>query len=535
MQDISATGPNVGPKVVIRSRIYGSGEMAELTRNFDWSITSLGPIETWPDTLVTTVNLMLATRHPMFLWWGPELIQFYNDGYRPTIRDDKHPKALGQRGVECWPEIWPIIGPQIEGVMERGQSTWHRNALVPIYRNGILEDVYWTYSYSPVRDRDGVICGTLVVCSDTTEEVLGEQRLRQSEGRFRQLIEQANVGVVIGDLTGNITYLNPIMLRILGYSAEEVSAGGLRWDTLTPPEFKALDETAIQQLIERGACDPYEKAYVARDGRRVPLLLGASMIAGAPGRGDEIAVFITDLSVLKQTENALRQAEKLAAVGRLASSIAHEINNPLESVTNLLFLIEHAAKQPDLKQYAATAQAELSRVSQIAIQTLRFHRQSTLAAEVQVGRLVRDVLHLYAGRIANAGVVIERQEHTDALLMCYDADLRQVFANLIGNAIDACRPGQRVSIRTREAMNSRTGQKGIRVIVADTGCGMDENTQKHMFDPFFTTKGETSTGLGLWVSAEILQKHHAAVKVRSRQQPHNHGTVISIFFPFQQV
>ena len=160
------------------SRIIGSGEMAGLIRGFDWSKSALGPVDTWSNTLLTTVNMLLASRHPMFLWWGPDLIQFYNDGYRPSIRDDKHPAAVGQRGLECWPEIWPIIGPQIEAVMERGESTWNLNQLVPINRNGKLEEVYWTYSYSPVRDEGGAIQGTLVVCSETTEQVLSERRLR---------------------------------------------------------------------------------------------------------------------------------------------------------------------------------------------------------------------------------------------------------------------------------------------------------------------------------------------------------------------
>ena len=114
----------------------------------------------------------------MFLWWGPDLIQFYNDGYRPSIRDDKHPSALGQCGVDCWPEIWPIIGPQIEAVMSQGKSTWNTNQFIPINRNGKLEEVFWTYSYSPVRDQDGSVKGTLVVCSETTEQVLSERRLR---------------------------------------------------------------------------------------------------------------------------------------------------------------------------------------------------------------------------------------------------------------------------------------------------------------------------------------------------------------------
>src|ERR1700685_1392568 len=158
-------------------RIIGAGEMAELTRAFDWAKTPVGPVEGWSDTLVTTLNLLLASKHPMFLWWGPELIQFYNDGYRPSLRDDKHPSALGQRGIDCWPEIWSIIGPQIASVVEQQNSTWNRNQLVSIKRNGKLEEVFWTYGYSPVRDKSGTICGALVVCSETTDQVLTERRL----------------------------------------------------------------------------------------------------------------------------------------------------------------------------------------------------------------------------------------------------------------------------------------------------------------------------------------------------------------------
>jgi diguanylate cyclase (GGDEF)-like protein/PAS domain S-box-containing protein len=151
--------------------------MAELIRGFNWERSRLGPVEKWSDILVTTVNLLLASRHPMFLWWGTDLIQFYNDSYRPSISTEKHPSALGQRGIECWPEIWPIIGTQIETVMDGG-STFHMNQLVPITRNGRLEEVFWTYSYSPVRGSNGTVQGTLVVCSETTEQVLSERRLR---------------------------------------------------------------------------------------------------------------------------------------------------------------------------------------------------------------------------------------------------------------------------------------------------------------------------------------------------------------------
>ena len=172
------------------SRIIGVGEMADLIRAFDWQRTSLHGIETWSDTLVTTVNLILASRHPMFLWWGSDLVQFYNDGYRPSIRADKHPSALGQRGVECWPEIWSIIGPQIEAVMQKGESTWNTNQLVPINRDGKLEEVFWTYGYSPVRDQAGAVQGTLVVCTETTEQVLGELRLKTAQEQLRSANEE---------------------------------------------------------------------------------------------------------------------------------------------------------------------------------------------------------------------------------------------------------------------------------------------------------------------------------------------------------
>jgi len=450
------------------SRIVGDGEMSELVRGFDWEKTPLGPVETWSDTLVTTVNLLLASRHPMFLWWGPDLIQFYNDGYRPSIRADKHPAALGLRGRECWPEIWHIIGPQIEDVMSRGNSTWNTNQLVPINRNGKLEEVYWTYSYSPVMDKDGTVQGTLVVCSETTEQVLSERRLRallaitadssvlnqvsesqsllasartivekldddpadfpfaalflliqneflpagntalaladprhwpldevaksqapllvedlrerfgelicrpwpepvtrayvlplripgssiqavfvsgisprlpfdnryetsfqlvgariadllQSEvhqleiakaaNRFSRLAEANPFGMLIGSLRGELDYANPAFLKTLGYSSAEVSSGKVRWDDLTPSEYAKADANAVRQLLATGRCDVYEKAYIAKDGRHVPILLGASILESSAS-DPEVAAFVTDLTPLKIAEEALRKANE---------------------------------------------------------------------------------------------------------------------------------------------------------------------------------------------------------------------------------
>ncbi|HEU4885725.1 MAG TPA: ATP-binding protein [Longimicrobium sp.] len=155
------------------------GEMGRLCREMDWSRTPLGPVSGWSYSLRATVHTVLNSRHPMFLFWGPDLVQIYNDGYRPSLgTGGRHPRALGMRGEEFWTDIWDIIGPQIHQVMTTGEATWHENQLVAIERNGRMEEVYWTYSYSPVRDDDGSVGATLVVCQETTAAVLGERRLR---------------------------------------------------------------------------------------------------------------------------------------------------------------------------------------------------------------------------------------------------------------------------------------------------------------------------------------------------------------------
>ncbi|MEZ0058948.1 two-component sensor histidine kinase [Bradyrhizobium elkanii] len=159
-----------------RDFLAGGGEMGSLTRDFDWSKTSLGPPDKWPQSLRVTVRLVLTSRHPMFIWWGPELIQFYNDAYRETMGPERHPSALGARGRECWDEIWDIIGPQIDYVMAGKGATWNEDQLVPVTRHGRREDVWWTYSFGPI-DFEGKVGGVLVVCRDVTSEHMAREAL----------------------------------------------------------------------------------------------------------------------------------------------------------------------------------------------------------------------------------------------------------------------------------------------------------------------------------------------------------------------
>jgi PAS domain S-box-containing protein len=174
--------------------LAGGGEMGALTRRFDWSSTSIGGFDQWPQSLCTIVGLLLHSRFPMFLWWGPELIQFYNDAYRPSLGNDgKHPLALGQKGADCWPEIWPVVKPLIDQVLGGGDATWHEDALIPIYRNGRLEDVYWTFSYSPVTNDDGEVNGVLVVCTETTEKVKNQRKIEETKDQFRFAIDASEL------------------------------------------------------------------------------------------------------------------------------------------------------------------------------------------------------------------------------------------------------------------------------------------------------------------------------------------------------
>jgi signal transduction histidine kinase len=518
-----------------RNQIFGTGEMADLTRAFDWSLTSVGPIDQWPEALLTTVNTMLASRHPMFLWWGDDLVQFYNDGYRPSIREDKHPHALGQNGRDCWPEIWSIIGPQIDAVMTTGEATWHENQLVPINRNGKLEDVYWTYGYSPVRDAAGSICGTLVVCTETTQSVLANNQLQQERERLADLFQQAPAFFAVLQGPSHVFEMaNPPYQDLIGHR-----------DIQGRPLAEAVPES-----IEQGFVALLDTVYRTGEpyiGRNTPIELVRTAAQppelryldfvyqprrDANGTVSGIIVLGVDVTENLRVEEALLQAEKLAAVGRLASSIAHEINNPLEAVTNLIYLAQHAAIKPEVREYLNTAEAELRRVSGIARQTLRFHRQSTNATPIAMPDLIGDTLPFYQGRLINAGIRLQRRDRSRLPVTCFEGEIRQVLSNLLGNAIDAIGAnGGRILIRSREATHWSSGSRGVLLTVADTGSGMSKTAQGKIFDAFFTTKGASGTGLGLWISRQIVERHRGDLRVRSSQSPHAHGTVFTLFLP----
>jgi signal transduction histidine kinase len=249
-----------------------------------------------------------------------------------------------------------------------------------------------------------------------------------------------------------------------------------------------------------------------------------------PMPADGIIMYVRNTTDARKAEHVLRRSEQLAATGRLAASIAHEINNPLEAITNLLFLAKlDSSVTGDTKNLLELADKELQRLSHIAARSLKFYRQRTAPAETQIDELLDSVLFFHERDIKTRNVTLERRYRPAPAILCQPGEIQQVLTNLIGNALDALpRPG-RMIVAVRPARDW-SGREGVAVTVADTGQGMDRVTRSRLFHPFVTTKGEEGTGLGLWVSKGIIDKHQGTISVRSKP---GRGTVFRFFLPLE--
>jgi PAS domain S-box-containing protein len=293
--------------------LAGGGEMGALTRAFNWSASPLGRPEAWPQSLRTAVRILLNTNHPMFIWWGPQLIQFYNDAYRQTMGPERHPSALGQRGRECWREIWPIIGPQIDQVMSGGGATWHENQLVPVTRYGKLEQVYWTYGYSPI-DKDDGVGGVLVVCRDVTKDYLASAALREREAELARVQQLGRVGGLEVDLrTGIRNRRSPEYLMIHGLPPDSANEAHEDWVRRIHPEDRASTEKKFRDAVAGDARDYNVQYRIIRpdDGQTRWIAVKSTIERDEHGRALRLVGAHTDITEQVMTEQALRQSEDL--------------------------------------------------------------------------------------------------------------------------------------------------------------------------------------------------------------------------------
>ncbi len=375
--------------------------------------------------------------------------------------------------------------------------------------------------------------GIVLFFRDVTRQRAEAEALRDREARLDAIYSTSLEYIGLISPEGWVIDCNRASLEFAGNSRADV-VGMYFADTPLFTGTPGMPER-VREGIERartGETVRSEMTLIRPSGEAIIFDFSLTPVRDSSGNVVFLVPEARDITEVKRTETALLKSEKLAAVGRLASSIAHEINNPLESVMNLIYLARHA-EQPDAQKYLDLADQEIRRVSIIANQTLRFHKQASKPQPTTSADLFSTVMSIYEGRLRNARVRVEKKFRTEQPVVCFQGDVRQVLNNLVANALEAMPFGGRLLIRSRKGRSWKTGEPGLVLTIADNGAGIGPTVKKHIFDAFFTTKGTAGNGLGLWVCQEIVARHNGTLRVRSTQRSGRHGTAFTLFLPFQ--
>jgi signal transduction histidine kinase/CheY-like chemotaxis protein len=545
----------------------GGGEMGALIRELDWAPTPIGNPETWPQSLRTATRLLLNSRHPMYIWWGPDHLCFYNDAYRQSIGSERHPSSLGKRGREVWAEIWDIIGPQIDQVMCGGGATWNENHLVPITRNGVREEVYWTYSYNPIDDEDSPngVGGVLVICTETTAQVLHSQKVTaQNETQRRLLQQMPGFVAVLAGPTHVFEYVNDAYITIsgprefLGRTVREV--------------FPELEGQGYHELLDQVYLtgEPFvsRAMRIQLAGEDQPRFIDLLYQPIRDAVGKVTGIFVGGYDVTEQVrgkaqieainatlqerialalgerasiEEALRQSQKMEAIGQLTGGIAHDFNNLLSGISGSLEMLAVRMSQGRLGEadrYVTAAQGAAKRAAALTHRLLAFARRQTLEPKpTDVNRLIAEMEELIR-RTMGPAIMVENVGAGGLWTVLVDANqLENALLNLCINARDAMVNGGKLTLETANRwLDDRTaGERDIApgqyvsVCVSDTGVGMPPEVVSRAFDPFFTTKPlGTGTGLGLSMAYGFARQSGGQVRIYSEV---GKGTMVCLYLP----
>ncbi|MFL5563359.1 MAG: ATP-binding protein [Gemmatimonadaceae bacterium] len=548
------------PDSAIAATVFaGDGEMAQRCRDFDWGSTPLGPVESWSHSLRSIVGTLLMSRHPMFLWWGPELVQIYNDAYRPSFGSGgRHPRALGAKGKEFWTDIWDTIGPQIDMVMSGRGATWHEDQHLPIERNGRLEDVWWTYGYSPVRDDDGSIGGTLVVCQETTTRVLGEARLKTllaelkvSKNRLADVFRLAPSFLAV--ITGPelvFELVNDAYYQLVGHR-----------DIIGKPLLEALPEIRgqgydriVKEVVATG------KAFV---GRALPVKLARTPDAPQEERfvdliyqplvdehGHATGIIAHGTDVTEQVR-AQRNVERLLTVSELARAdaeaaraeaeaanrakseflaiMSHELRTPLNAIAGYAQLLEMEVRGPITEQQ----RADLTRIQTSQRHLLGLINEVLNYAKLETGSVryelddvpVHSALaaaeELVAPQARSRGLELTVGDCPPDLAMRADPEkLRQILVNLLSNAIKFTDRGGRIALVCEDEHDAE--EPTVSITVSDTGIGIPREKLAAIFEPFVQVRADLTrtadgTGLGLAISRDLAEGMGGSLTVESEK------------------
>lgn len=381
------------------------------------------------------------------------------------------------------------------------------------------------------------ICHTL---AGIIERKRAEEYLRKSEARFRRVVESNMIGIIFGDINGNITDANDIFLKMLGYTREELLSEGLNWMDMTPQEYRHLDEKALDELEVKGVCTPFEKEFIRKDGSRIPILLGAALLEGYRDRG---VCFTLDLTERTRLEEQFRQAQKMEGIGHLAGGIAHDFNNILTAMISYgHLLIQKKGGDELVKNYAEQILTLSDRAANLTQGLLVFSRRQAINLQVRdLNEIIRRVGKILA-RVIREDIELKTDLADKGLKVKVDStQIEQVLMNLATNARDAMPKGGKLIIGTslmemdNELISTNGyGKPGLYALItfADTGTGMDEETKKRIFEPFFTTKEVgKGTGLGLSTVYGIIKQHDGYINVDSELDK---GTVFKIYLPLTE-
>jgi signal transduction histidine kinase len=504
--------------------IGSSTPMRELVRAHRWEDTPLGPVDGWPASLRSAVSIVLHSVHPMFLWWGEQLTQVYNDAYVPCFGEGKHPAALGQAGRQCWPEIWHIIGPQIEDVRQGGEPRWYADNLVPIWRNGRIEDVFWSYTYTPVYNEQDEVGGVLVVCTETTVQVLAERRRHTLDLLARRLLAcrsdddvHAAVAQSASDNPGDlldVVLLNGEAAGAMRSSAEVVVIHGAE---LQLCEALALAFQASPRLPMDSAFRQFLEQFTATVCATLSRLQSDRALAQAMAESERLN---TDLNLSSRIKD-----EFLAMLG-------HELRNPLAPIVTALKLMKLRGQDGDTGQEQAVIQRQVDHLVRLVDDLLDVSRIASGKVELRKDTVpLADVLNK---AIEMASPLLEQKQHqllVDVPTVRWHGDparLAQVVSNLLSNAARYTPAGGHVTLATRIKGGT------VQIQVTDDGNGISPQLLPHIFDLFVQgnrqlDRAKGGLGIGLALVRNLVQMHGGQVSAYSAGE--GRGSTFTITLP----
>jgi PAS domain S-box-containing protein len=413
----------------------------------------------------------------------------------------------------------------MEDTLEKGEP-FHFEGLMHC-SNGTHRTIEVNGDLQPETDGSrGRIVGTI---RDVTEIRQTEEELRQTAKRLGELaaIVASSEDVILSkDLNGIITSWNDAATRVFGYSAEEMIGASIL--KLIPENLHSDEKTIIESIRAGRRIEHFETVRLAKDGRLVDVSLTISPIKDERGRVIGASKILRDVSSRKRMEQSLLQAEKIAATGRMAATIAHEINNPLEAVMNLLYLLRTKIADDEGRGFLAMAEDELGRVSHIAKQTLGYYREHAAASLASVGDIAEHALTIYEPRCTAAGITVRRSIGPSTKIVLRRNEMMQVISNLIANSIYALPEGGTLSVSVSDASSA---DDGVVLTVEDDGVGIEPTDLPKVFDAFFTTRATVGTGIGLFVAKQFVEGHGGRISIESDCESEKHGTTVRIFLP----